>query len=306
MSGEQSAQIKDTSNDNSAVSGFFYALAAYLTWGFLPLYMKAIEHIPAVEIVAHRILWSIPVATVILVALGRTSDFLRALKSPKNLGMMFVTALLVSVNWGVYVWSISANIASQAALGYYINPLLSILLGVFLLGEKLTRLQIFAIMLAFLAVVIMTVAMGALPWAALVMAVSFTFYGYLRKTVDIGPTQGFLLEVVLMAPFAVAYLIWLGVNGANHFNDGDWNSWLLAGTGLATAIPLILYASGAKRLRLSTIGLMQYIAPTMIFLFAVFAFNEPMSGWQLVAFVLIWMALALYSVSIFQQRKRLN
>ena len=303
MSVEQSQTNGAYTTDNSAKAGFFYALTAYLIWGFLPLYMKALEHIPAVEIVAHRILWSIPVAAVILVALGRTSDFLRAFRMPKVLAMMFITALLVSVNWGVYVWAISVNIASQAALGYYINPLLSILLGVFLLGEKLTRLQIFAVLLAFLAVVMMTVAMGALPWAALVMAVSFTIYGYLRKTVDIGPTQGFLLEVILMAPFAAAYLIWISVNGTNHFNDGDWNSWLLAGTGLATAIPLILYASGAKRLRLSTIGLMQYIAPTMIFLFAVFVFNEPMSVWQLVAFVLIWMALALYSVSIFQQRK---
>jgi len=304
MSVEHSQSDSTAASNNSATTGFFYALTAYLTWGFLPIYMKAIEHIPAVEIVAHRILWSIPVAAIILVMLGRTSDFARALKTPKILGMMFITAVLISVNWGVYIWSISANIASQAALGYYINPLISILLGVFLLGEKLTGLQLFAILLAFMAVIVMTVAMGALPWAALVMAVSFAIYGYLRKTVDIGPTQGFLLEVVLMAPFAAVYLSWLGMNGNSHFNDGNWNSWLLAGTGLATAIPLILYASGAKRLRLSTIGLMQYIAPTMIFLFAVFVFNEPMSGWQLVAFVLIWMALALYSVSIFQQRKR--
>ncbi len=304
MSVEQSTQSENTTADKSAVSGFFYALLAYLIWGLLPIYMKAIEHIPAVEIVAHRILWSIPVAAIILVVLGRTRDFISALRSPKILGMIFISATLISMNWGVYIWSISVNIASQAALGYYINPLLSILLGVFLLGEKMTRLQLFAILLAFLAVVLMTVAMGALPWVAIVLAVSFTIYGYLRKTVDIGPTQGFLLEVILMSPFAAAYLIWLSVNGVNHFNDGDWNSWLLAGTGLVTAIPLILYASGAKKLRLSTIGLMQYIAPTMIFLFAVFVFNEPMSGWQLVAFILIWMALALYSVSIFQQRKR--
>ena len=304
MSIEQIIQSKDGSNDDSAVSGFFYALTAYLTWGFLPIYMKAIEHIPSVEIVAHRILWSIPVAAIILVALGRTSDFFRALKNPKILAMMFITAVLISVNWGVYIWSISANVASQAALGYYINPLLSILLGVFLLGDKLTGLQLFAVLLAFLAVVLMTVALKALPWAALVMAISFSIYGYLRKTVAIGPTQGFLLEVILMAPFAAAYLIWLSMNGINHFSDGNWNNWLLSGTGLATAIPLILYASGAKRLRLSTIGLMQYIAPTMIFLFAVFVFNEPMSSWQLVAFVLIWTALALYSVSMFQHRKQ--
>lgn len=304
MSADRPLSGTDSSEGNSATAGFFYALAAYLTWGLLPVYMKALEHIPAVEIVAHRILWSIPVAAVILVALGRTGDFFRAFQKPKILAMIFITAMLISVNWGVYIWSISANIASQAALGYYINPLLSILLGVFLLGEKLTKLQLFAILLAFTAVVLMTVAMGTLPWAALVMAVSFTLYGYLRKTVDIGPTQGFLLEVVLMSPFAAGYLIWLSMNGQNHFNDGNWNIWLLAGTGLATAIPLILYASGAKRLRLSTIGLMQYIAPTMIFLFAVFSFGEFLSIWQVIAFVLIWIALALYSVSIFQQRKR--
>jgi chloramphenicol-sensitive protein RarD len=303
MSVEQPQSVRVSSADKSANAGFFYALTAYLLWGVLPLYMKAIEHIPAVEVVAHRILWSIPVAAVILVALGRTSDFVRALGNPKILGMMFVTAVLISINWGIYIWSISANIASQAALGYYINPLMSILLGMFLLGEKLDRLQIFAVLLAFFAVTMMTVAMGALPWVAIVLAISFTIYGYLRKTVDIGPTQGFLLEVILMAPFAAGYLIWLSINGANSFSGEGWNNWLLAGTGLATAIPLILYASGAKRLRLSTIGLMQYIAPTMIFLFAIFVFNEPISMWQLIAFVLIWTALALYSVSIFRQRK---
>ncbi len=306
MSADHPPVTSRTEADKSATAGFFYALTAYLLWGFLPLYMKAMEHIPAVEVVAHRVLWSIPIAAIILVALGRTGDFVKALKTPRVLAMMFLTALFISINWGVYIWAISVNIASQAALGYYINPLFSILVGMVFLGEKLAPLQIFAVVLAFVAVAVMTIAMGELPWVALVLAVSFTFYGYLRKTVDIGPTQGFLLEVILLSPLAIAYLIWLSMNGQSHFDGEGWNYWLLAGTGLVTAIPLILYASGAKRLRLATIGLMQYIAPTMIFLFAIFVFDEPLGFWQIVAFALIWMALTLYSVSIFHQRNARN
>ncbi len=298
MSGEAPA------TQDLPVRGFVMGLSAYLFWGILPLYLKMLGDVPALEMLAHRVVWSVPVAGLILFFLGRTGDLVRAFKTPKIIVMMLITAALISVNWGIYIWSISVNIASQAALGYYINPLMFVILGAVLLGEYLDRLQVIAIFIAAFGVLVLALSIGAVPWVAFVLAISFTIYGYLRKTVDIGPTQGFLMEVILLTPVAAAYLVWLYMSGEAHFGTNGRETWLLIGMGPATAIPLILYATGAKALRLSTIGLMQYIAPTMIFLIAIFIFREPMSFGQLMAFVLIWFALALYSVSIFRQYPR--
>ncbi|MDA0924563.1 MAG: EamA family transporter RarD [Proteobacteria bacterium] len=283
-------------------AGFAYAVSAYLMWGFLPLYMKAITHIPPVEIIAHRILWSVPIAGLILIALGRTGDVMRALKTPRMLGMAAVTAALISVNWGVYVWAIANDRALDAALGYYINPLFSVALGAILLREKLARAQWVAVGLAGLAVAILTISASVLPWVALVLMTTFGIYGFLRKTLPIGPNQGFLLEVLLLCPLALAYLAWLGPSG--QFFAGIWqDTALLIGTGAVTAVPLMLYANGAKGLRLSTIGLLQYIAPTMIFLIAVFIFNEPFGPARAVAFPLIWAALILYTVTLIRNAR---
>lgn len=283
-------------------AGFAYAVSAYLMWGFLPLYMKAITHIPPVEIIAHRILWSVPIAGLILIVLGRTGDVMRALKTPRMVGMAAVTAALISVNWGVYVWAIANDRALDAALGYYINPLFSVALGAILLREKLARAQWVAVGLAGLAVAILTLSAGVLPWVALVLMTTFGIYGFLRKTLPIGPNQGFLLEVLLLCPLALAYLAWLGPSG--QFFAGSWqDTALLIGTGAVMAVPLMLYANGAKGLRLSTIGLLQYIAPTMIFLIAVFIFNEPFGPARAVAFPLIWAALILYTVTLIRNAR---
>ena len=278
-------------------AGFVFAVMAYLIWGFLPLYMKALAHVPALEIIAHRILWSVPIAGLILIALGRTSDLVRALKTPRMVGMAAVTATLISINWGVYVWAIANDRALDAALGYYINPLFSVALGAAILREGLAPAQWVAVGLAAVAVTILTVAAGVVPWVALVLMTTFGLYGYLRKTLPIGPNQGFLLEVLLLSPLALAYLVWLGPAG--QVIAGNWtDTALLIGTGAVTAIPLMLYANGAKGLKLSTIGILQYIAPTMIFLIAVFVFNEPFGPARAVAFPLIWAALVLYTGSM--------
>jgi len=283
-------------------AGFAYAVAAYLMWGFLPLYMKAITHIPPVEIIAHRILWSVPIAGLILIVLGRTGDVMRALKTPRMVGMAAVTAALISVNWGVYVWAIANDRALDAALGYYINPLFSVALGAILLREKLARAQWVAVGLAGLAVAILTISAGVLPWVALVLMTTFGIYGFLRKTLPIGPNQGFLLEVLLLCPLALVYLAWLGPSG--QFFAGSWqDTALLIGTGAVTAIPLMLYANGAKGLRLSTIGLLQYIAPTMIFLIAVFIFNEPFGPARALAFPMIWAALIIYTATLIRNAR---
>ena len=284
--------------------GLAFAIAAYLMWGFMPLYMKAVAHIPAAEIVAHRVIWAIPVAGALLLWLRRTRDLVTALKSPKTLAMGCVTAALISVNWGIYVWSIAANRALDAALGYYINPLFSVLLGAILLREKLGRAQIAAVVLAAGAVLVLWYDAGSLPWPAIGMTVSWGFYAFFKKWLPIGPNQGFLLEVLILLPPALGYLAYLATTGQGHFTDSPGNTWLLIGTGVITAVPLITYANGAKLLRLSTIGILQYIAPTLIFLVAVFVFDEPFGQARMIAFPMIWAALVIYSVALWRQLRR--
>ncbi len=287
-------------------AGFAYALSAFLLWGFLPFYMKAVAHIDTLEVLAHRVIWSIPIALGLLLLTGRTGDMMRVFKSPRKLAIISLSAAVISINWGIYVWSIAAERSIEAALGYYINPLISVALGTVFLGEKMDHLQILAIALALLAVVILTVSAGVLPWVAIILACSFATYGFIRKTLDIGPTQGFLMEVLILSLIAVPYFFWLVYTGASHMGGTTSDTLLLLGCGVVTSVPLILFAYGAKRLQLSTIGLMQYIVPTMIFLIGVFIFREPFSQWQLLAFILIWTAIALYSWSSLGQFKRRN
>ncbi|MEP4860670.1 MAG: EamA family transporter RarD [Alphaproteobacteria bacterium] len=289
--------------ENAAARGFAFALAAYLLWGLLPLYLKLVGHVPAVEVLAHRIVWSVPFAGVVLILLGRTGDVKAALRSPRTLAMAALTAALISVNWGVYVWAIAAERTVEASLGYYINPLVSVLMGAVFLKERLSRLQMIAIALATAAVALLTVRAGGLPWVSLVLAFSFAVYGFFRKTLPIGPSQGFFLEVMVLCVPALAYIAWLGVAAEGHFVlPAPTDMVLLVGCGVVTAGPLMLYGFGAKLLRLSTIGIMQYIAPSMIFLLAVFVFGEPFGETRLLAFAMIWIALALYSWSMYRNR----
>lgn len=294
--------LAPTPKTGDTPAGFAYAVSAYLLWGFLPLYMKAIAHIPAVEIIAHRVLWSVPVAGAVLLVLRRTGDLVTALRSPRMVAMAAVTASLISVNWGVYVWAIANDRALDAALGYYINPLFSVALGALILRERLSPAQWTAVGLAAVAVAILTVSAGVVPWVALVLMTTFGIYGFLRKTLPIGPNQGFLLEVLLLSPPAIAYILWTGPSG--HFLTTSWtDTALLVGAGAVTAIPLMLYANGAKGLRLSTIGILQYIAPTMIFLIAVFVFDEPFGPARAVAFPMIWAALVIYTASMLRRAR---
>ncbi|MGB4787237.1 MAG: EamA family transporter RarD [Lentibacter algarum] len=281
--------------------GLAFALTAYVLWGFLPLYMKLLSHIPPAEVVAHRVIWSLPIAATLLIILGRTGDIKTALTTPKMLAMGCVTAALISINWGFYVWAITSGHALDAALGYYINPLFSVFLGAVLLGERLNKLQLAALALAFAAVVILTLEAGKLPWVAIALFVTWGFYALAKKSLPIGPNQGFLLEVMILTPPAIAYLIWLGPTG--NFLGSAYDTWLLLGCGVVTAVPLLIYANGAKLLRLSTIAILQYIAPTMIFLIGVFVFKEPFGGARMVAFPMIWIALVLYSIAILRNMR---
>jgi chloramphenicol-sensitive protein RarD len=294
-----------TAQGGDSLSGFLYALTAYLLWGFLPLYMKALAHVPPPEVIAHRVVWSVPVALAVLWWLGRTSDLKAALRSPRLIGMGAMTAALITVNWGIYVWAIGSGHALDAALGYYINPLFSIFLGAVLLGERMGRTQMVAIAMAVVAVAILTWDAGRLPVVALGLTVTWGFYAFLKKWLPIGPNQGFTLEVLILLVPALAYIGWLTSQGTGHFLQGvAWDNLLLLGCGIVTAVPLMIYANGAKRLTLSTIAIMQYIAPTLIFLTAVFVFDEPFSRVKLLAFSLIWTALVVYSLPILAGRLR--
>ena len=293
------ASVPLAKNEDSP-RGFAFALTAYLLWGFLPFYMKAVAHIPPAEVIAHRIVWSLPLAGIVLIVLGRTADISAALRSPRMLAMGALAASLITVNWGTYVWAIGAGHSLDAALGYFINPLFSIFLGSVLLKEKLQPLQIAAIALAAVAVVVLAFDSGGIPWVALTLAISWGFYALFRKTLPLGPNQGFFLEVLILSGPALLYILYLEFSsGLGHFyRTGLADTALLLGCGVVTAVPLMIYANGAKLLKLSTIGIMQYIAPTMIFLIAVFAFQEPLGTARMIAFPLIWAGLFFYSWSM--------
>ncbi|MES2664932.1 MAG: EamA family transporter RarD [Pseudomonadota bacterium] len=284
--------------------GFAFAVTAYLMWGFLPLYMKAAAHMGPVEMIAHRVIWSVPVALAVLLWLGRTADLVAALRNPRMLAMAAITAALITVNWGIYVWAIMAGHALDAALGYYINPLFSVFLGRVLLKERLSRAQWAAIALAASAVVVLTIEAGRLPLVALGLTVTWGIYAFFKKSLPIGPNQGFTLEVLILLTPALAYVAWLIQSGTGHFAVGvGSDTLLLLGGGLVTAVPLMLYANGAKLLRLSTIGILQYIAPTMIFLTAVFVFGEDFGTGKMIAFPMIWAALAIYTAELVRQAR---
>lgn len=284
--------------------GFAFALVAYLLWGTMPIYMKALDQVPTLEVLAHRVIWSVPVALAVLLWQGRTADLRRALRNPRTLAMAAIPAAVVSVNWGIYVYSIQSGQAIEAAIGYYINPLFSILLGRVLLGERLSPLKWLAVALAAVAVTVLTVSAGKLPLLALSLTVSWGFYAYFKKSLPLGPNQGFTLEVLLLLPFALAGAAWLTARGETVFLTGPTrDTLLLLGCGLVTAVPLMIYANGAKLLRLSTIGIMQYISPTLIFLSAWLLFDEPLDRARMIAFPLIWGAMLIYSIALLRESR---
>lgn len=296
--------MSENPNNTDTPRGLAFVITAYVLWGFLPLYMKALAHVSPAEVVAHRVIWSVPVAGAVLVAMGRTRELREALAHPRMLAQGALTAALISVNWGIYIWAIGNGQALEAALGYYINPLFSIFVGAVLLGERMTRMQMLAIGCAAVAVLMLTFEAGRLPLVALALTFTWGFYAYFKKSLPIGPNQGFLLEVLILSPFALAYMMYLSVIGGGSFMTATGTTLLLLSAGVVTAVPLLFYANGAKGVRLSTVGILQYIAPSMIFLIAVFVFDEPLGGMRLYAFPLIWLALIIYTVPMLRAWRR--
>lgn len=284
--------ISAVSPDRERAIGVAFGLGAYLSWGFLPLYLKAVGTVAAPEILAHRILWSVLLLAGLAVALGRGPQ-LRALAArPRTLAVLGLTAVLIGANWLLYIWAVGAGRVLETSLGYFINPLVNVALGILVLRERLRRAQAAAVALAALGVGLLAVAQGGLPWVALALAFSFSLYGLLRKMAPVDPLTGLLAETALLAPLALLYL---AAFGAHDFGAAPGLDALLVLSGLVTAAPLLLFAGAAKRLRYATMGLLQYIAPTIQFLLAVLLFGETLTGAHIVTFAFIWAGLALYA-----------
>ncbi|MBT9487514.1 MAG: EamA family transporter RarD [Rubrivivax sp.] len=276
--------------------GLIAAALAYICWGLFPLYLKQVAHVPAVEVVAHRSLWSLVFVVVLLAAWRRMAWWGPALRNRRTLAVFAASALLLSLNWGLYVWAVAAGRIVDASLGYFINPLFNVLLGVLVLKERPRPLQWAAVGLAACGVLWLIVGAGEWPWIALVLAGSFGLYGLLRKTAPLGAAEGLALETLMQAPLAAGLLAWWAWQGtgALTLQDPATSAWLLL-AGPFTAIPLLLFASGARQLPLATMGLLQYLGPTIQFALGVFVYGEPFSAERAVGFALIWAALALYS-----------
>lgn len=273
-----------------------YAAGAYAMWGLFPLYFKALQSVPSIEILLHRMLWSLAFVAVVL-AWRREWAWLGAvLRKPKVLAGFAASALLLSTNWFIYIWAVNNDRVVDSSLGYFINPLFNVLLGYLVLRERLRAFQWSAIGLAGCGVLWLTWQGGQLPWVALALAFTFGLYGLLRKTASLGALEGLTLETLLLFPVAAAYLLYLTAQGQNSFVGAAPSiQLLLAAAGPITAVPLLLFAAGARRIPLSLLGLLQYIGPTLQLLIGVWVYNEAFGGARLFGFALIWSALALYS-----------
>ena len=286
-------------------SGPLTAAIAYILWGLFPLYIKQIAQVPAIEIVLHRSAWSLVFVLGLLVVLRRFGWILPVLRQPRTLALFALSALLLAGNWSLYVWAVNTGRVLDASLGYFINPLVNVVLGYAVLHERPRPVQWAAVALAAAGVVWLAVGAGHLPWVSVVLALSFGLYGLLRKTATLGAIEGLALETALLAPLAFGGLVWLALQGQGQFGQGDRSTdlWLLA-AGPFTAIPLLLFASAARRVSLATLGLMQYLSPSIQFVLGVFVYQEPFTSSRGVGFLLIWAALALYSAESWRALRR--
>lgn len=285
-----------TATPHDTTVGLCAALGAFIIWGIAPLYFKAVGAAGPLEVVSHRVVWTVLMLGGLVAALGRLDQLFAVFANRRLLRASLLSTLLISTNWLVFIWAVGNDLVLHASLGYFINPLVNVSLGMLFLGERLNRWQTAAVILAAIAVGNLILALGVVPWVSLTLAFSFGFYALVRKRAGVDPLVGLLIETSLMAPVGLAFLLWLGAtDGGQFWTGGPWISILLFISGLVTGVPLILFLTGAQRLTLASIGLMQYLAPTMHFLLAVLAFGEPFTTAHLVTFAIIWMGLALYS-----------
>jgi chloramphenicol-sensitive protein RarD len=276
--------------------GFTAAVGAFLIWGLFPLYLVELKHISALEITAHRVAWSFFFVLLWMAARGELGKLREAAARPGVLLRLAFTAFLVTINWLAFVWGVNNERTVEVSLGYYINPLFNVLLGILVLSERLNRTQWIAVTLAAIGVTHLTIEAGHLPWIALTLAVSFSTYGFIRKTANVEALPGLAIEMTILAPLAIGFLIWCEMSGTGAFtHSSPWIEVLLVISGVVTALPLYLFAYGARRIPYSTVGILQFIGPSLQLACAVFVFGEPFDQGRLLGFVLIWAALAVYA-----------
>ncbi len=281
--------------------GGIFAASAYSLWGLAPLYFKQIDFIPASEILVHRIVWSFLLLLLVLVALKQGGKVMAILRQAKTLGWLLLSAVLLGGNWGLFIWAVNSSHMLDASLGYYINPLLNVLLGMLFLQERLRKLQWAAVALACSGVLIQLITFGSLPWIALTLAGSFAIYGLMRKKLAVDAVSGLFIESLLLLPLALWYWWQFADSSAVNLLHNSWqlNSYLVAAS-LVTTVPLLCFIAGARRLQLSTMGFFQYIGPSCMFVFGVWLYHEPFAAGRLITFGLIWLALLLYTLDAWQ------
>jgi len=284
------------SEKSQSVSGVLFLGTAFLIWGIAPVYWKQLSHVPALEIILHRVVWSFCLMIPVMTGYRLWPEYKRVVRCRKTMAVLCGTTVILAVNWFIFIWAINHNQVLQTSLGYYINPLVNILLGMVFLKEKLNRRQSLAVFLAAAGVLILTLHYGHFPWIALALAFSFGSYGLIRKIVPVSAIAGLFVEMSLLSLPAGCYMVYLYMHGAGAFlQTGVWTDLLCMGASLVTALPLIFFTTGARLVHLKTVGFMQYIAPSCTFLLAVFVYREPLSPIALLTFILIWSALAIYS-----------
>ena len=284
--------------------GTLYGAGAYLLWGLFPLYWPLLAPSSPLEVLAHRVLWSLVVVVVLLGVTRRVEQVRAAVRDRRRLAQIALAAVVIAVNWGTYIYGVTNDRVVETSLGYFVNPIVTVLLGVVVLGERLRPAQWTALGAAFVAVVVLTVENGSPPWIALVLAFSFGTYGLLKKTAGVGAVEGLAVETAVLLPVAAVYVAVLG--GGTFATEGVGHGALLALSGVVTAIPLLLFGAAASRIPLSTLGVLQYLAPTMQFLLGITLFDEPLPAVKLLGFVLVWCAVALFTVDLLRHGRQLR
>ena len=290
---------------NDTVKGTITTIGAFFLWGIFPIYWKALHHVSSTQILAHRVIWSLVFMLCVTSFQRRWQEAKCSISLSRDIPRFLFTSLLLAVNWLTYIWAINTNQIVEASLGYFINPLVNVCLGMIFLKERLDRWQFLSVALAFIGVLFLTVQYGRVPWIAFTLAFSFGSYGLLRKTARAGSIIGLLFETSILTPLALTYTIGLGVQGSGaFFSKGLRTDILLAGAGLVTAVPLLLFTHGARRIQYSTVGFLQYIAPTGQLLVGVFFYKELFTRTHTISFGFVWVAIIIYSISSFLSYKR--
>jgi chloramphenicol-sensitive protein RarD len=287
---------------NERVKGIGFAAGSYLLWGILPVYWKLLQNVPSLEILAHRVFWSFIFLLALLIITWKLQPFLNeareVTRQPQKVLSIFIAAIMLNLNWFLYIWAVNHNHLIQTSLGYYINPLVSVLLGIFFLQERLSLWQLLAFFLAVVGVSSLTIQYGAFPWLSVWLALTFGVYGLFKKVINLGAITGLTLETLITCVFALAYLVYVGNTGNAAFTFSlSPTTLLLLGAGVVTATPLLLFGAGARRLPLFIVGFLQYISPTMGLLLGVFVYHEPFTKGHLMSFAVIWAGLILFSLS---------